>query len=157
MSETTQTTSTVKQPTASAPAVEPEVKAMSPEEIAALHTKLRARMQISKLQVTAPVGYTPYWARKEDASELARLDYLGFRKVIEIEGKPKRYLAQGLRADGTYVMGDVMLMEIRKEEYEFYLSEQQKRSSEMAQSAKDKFIEDANKQGAPTFAVKRTS
>lgn len=135
--------------------VTPVPKVLTAEQTKALHEKLRARMSQSKLTVVAPVGFTPYWARKEDQSELARLDYLGFRIVKEIKDAPKRYKAQGGREDGTYIMGDVILMEIPTEEYQFYLSENSKRSSQMSSAAKEKFIEDAESKGAPTFAVKR--
>lgn len=120
-----------------------------------LYEKLRLRMGTSKLSVQGPAGFTPYWARKEDDTEMARLDYLGFRVVRELEGQPKRYKAQGSRADGTYTMGDVILMEIPTEEYDFYRGENSRRAAEMASSAKAKFVEDAEKQGAPTFQVKR--
>jgi len=130
-------------------------KPLTVEERKELYDRLRARMSTSSLKVTAPAGMTPYWARKNDDSEMARLDYLGFRKVIEIAGQPKRYRAQGLREEGTYELGDVILMEIPTDEYEFYVTENSLRASEMASSAKEKFKEDAEKQGAPTFTVKR--
>ena len=133
----------------------PQPKVLSAEERRQLYDKLRLRMSTSKLAVTAPPGMQAYWARKNDDSEMARLDYLGFRKVIEINGQPKRYKAQGLREDGTYVMGDVILMEISSDEYNFYVEENSRKASEMARSAKEKFVEDAEKQGAPTFTVKR--
>lgn len=130
-------------------------KPLTLEERAKLHEKLRARMSQSRLSVVAPLGWTAYWARKEDDSEMARLDYLGFRIVREIKDKPKRYKAQGAREDGTYCMGDVILMEIKTEEYEFYQNEATKRASGAAEAAKEKFKDDAHKQGSPTFNVNR--
>lgn len=133
-----------------------ETKAtLTPEEKSKRYAELRARMQVSKLTVKPPAGFTPYWARKDDTAEMARLDYLGFRIVKEVEGKPNRYTAQGRRADGTYVMGDVILMEIPTEDYQFYLQENSARAAQMSQAAKEKFLEDAEKSGAPTFVVKR--
>jgi len=128
------------------------------ERIRALRLRqneLRARMGISKLKVVAPAGITPYWARKDDTSELARLDYLGFRVVKEVPGQERRFQAQGYREDGTYVMGDVILMEIPEADYLFYLQENSERAANMFQAQKEKFIEDAEKVGAPTFVVKR--
>jgi hypothetical protein len=109
----------------------------------------------SRLSVKPPVGYTPYWARKNDTSEMARLDYLGFRVVREVPGVPHRYEAQGFRDDGTYVMGDVILMEIRTEDYQFFLNENSVRAEGMSEAAKAKFLADAERAGAPTFKVNR--
>lgn len=128
---------------------------LSPEERKKAYAALRLRMSKSKLEVIAPPGLSPYWARKGDDTELARLDYLGFRIVKELDRSKLRFKAQGLKEDGTYVMGDVILMCIPTDEYEFYLSENADRSSQMSSAAKAKFIEDAERQGAPTFVVKR--
>lgn len=130
----------------------PEQKAA---ELKKRHEELRARMAKSKLTVEAPAGYTAYWARKDDTAEMARLDYLGFRVVKEVPGKPPRYKAQGYREDCTYVMGDVILMEIRSEDYSFYRNENALRSASMSQAAQQKFREEAEKVGAPTFKVNR--
>jgi len=133
----------------------PEAKTLTPEERKQLYAKLRERMSKSKLEIVAPAGMSAYWARKDDDTEMARLDYLGFRVVREIKGQPPRYKAQGAREDGTYVMGDVILMEISTEEYLFYKTENANRASQMASAAKNQFVEEAEKQGAPTFTVKR--
>lgn len=140
------------------PAVQPAKNSppqLTQEERSALYNRLRERMSVSKLAVTAPSGFTAYWARKDDESEIARLDVLGFRVVRELAGQPKKYKAQGARADGTYVMGDVILMEIPTEEYYFYLAENSMRATQMSKSAKEKMIQDLEKQGAPTFVLKR--
>lgn len=126
------------------------------ERKAKLAKDLRARMSRSKLEVTAPKGWTAYWARKDDDAELGRLDYLGFRIVKESSDPTKqRYKAQGRRADGTYVMGDIILMEIPTEEWDMYQSMNDERAKGMPQAAKDRFREDAEKQGAPTFNINR--
>jgi len=149
------TTATTGQPTPATP-TPPETSTVDKsEKLRTRQAELRARLGISKLKVVAPEGFTPYWARKDDTSELARLDFLGFRVVKEVPGVPKRYSAQGHREDGTYVMGDVILMEIPEEDYLFYLQENSERANRMSQAAKDKFLEDAAKAGAPTFVVQR--
>lgn len=134
---------------------DPKLEEDRRKELKQRHDALRARMATSKLKVIAPTGFTPYWARKDDTAEMARLDYLGFRIVKEPPDGEPRFKAQGRRVDGTYVMGDVILMEIKTEEYEFYISENSSRAAAMSQAAKDKFREDAEKVGAPTFTVKR--
>src|SRR5262245_39266884 len=145
--------------TGSTPEVAQAPKPVSDAEKAAAlrarQAELRARLGISRLKVVAPEGYTPYWARKDDTSELARLDFLGFRVVKEVPGQPKRYSAQGHREDGTYVMGDVILMEIPEEDYLFHLQENSERPAQTSQAAKEKLKEDAQKVGAPTFVVNR--
>lgn len=128
---------------------------LTPEQRSELYKRLRERMTTSKLAVEPPPGMTAYWARKEDVSELARLDVLGFRVVREVEGQPKRYKAQGARADGTYVMGDVILLEIPSEEWFFYQAENNVRATNMSKAAQAKLREDLEKVGAPTFVLKR--
>lgn len=140
-------------------------KTLTPEEIelverdrkAKLYAELRARMATSKLRAIGPPGRTGYWARKEDATEMARLELLGFRIVRESSDSntPKRWQAQGARTDGTYVMGDVILMEIATEEYNFFIQEQSNRAASRPEAAKQQFIADAEAQGAPTFKVGR--
>lgn len=130
-------------------------KELTLEERKDLYDKLRARMAVSKLKAEGPVNRTGYWARKDDATEMARLELLGFSIVRELTDKPKRWKAQGTRADGTYVMGDVILMEIPTIEYEFYLQQNTERAKAMPEAAKQKFVESAEKQGAPTFKLQR--
>ena len=134
-----------------------ELEAVELERKRKLHAELRKRLGLSKLQAQGPAGYSAYWARKSDETEMARLELLGFRIVRE-SSDPKvarRWKVQGKREDGTYVMGDVILMEIKTEDYEFYKQENSKRAAEMPEAAKRKFISDAEAQGAPTFKLAR--
>jgi hypothetical protein len=119
-----------------------------------LRKKIRERMSKSKLDVKGPEGWTAYWARKDDASELARLDYLGFRVVHE-KADGNRYTAQGRREDGTYCMGDVILMEIPTDEWDIMCEENAERSRNQATSAKQRFLDEAAAKGSPTFKVNR--
>jgi hypothetical protein len=153
MADTTKTQTKVE----SAP---PAKSKLTDEQRAELREKIRARMSRSKLETQAPEGWTAYWARKEDQAELARLDFLGFRVVREQkeaveDSSLRRYKAQGIRSDGTYVMGDVILMEIPSDDYEIIMEENSHRSSNMAEAAKQHFRDEAEKKGAPTFVVKR--
>lgn len=131
----------------------PAKEELTAERRAELKRKLRERMSKSKLDAKGPEGWTGYWARKEDTAELARLDYLGFRIVRE--SKDRRWKAQGAREDGTYVMGDVILMEIRTEEYEIMMEEISDRSRNQSTAAKQTFIDSAEGVGAPTFKINR--
>lgn len=139
--------SPVVQPTSAAPA-----KPLSNEEKQQRFAELRARMSESRLKVIAPPGRTAYWARKEDEQELSRLDYMGFR-IVHDDPKAPKFKASGLREDGTYCLGDVILMDIDTETYEFYLEEDHRQSEALVSSVKQSFIDDAEKQGVPTFKV----
>jgi hypothetical protein len=117
------------------------------------YAKMRERMGKSRFKVEkVPAGYTAYWARKNDEEELSRMDVLGFRVVRDDPAKP-RYKANGLKADGTYVMGDVILMEIPTDEYEFYKEENHSRATALVNGVPESFMNEALKQGAPAFAV----
>jgi hypothetical protein len=71
-----------------------------------------------------------------------------------LAGKMKPAIsAGGLREDGTYVLGDVILMECDQDIYEFLMMENDQRSENMLNAAKDNFLAEAAKQGAPTFEV----
>ena len=125
----------------------------SPEEKKALYQKLRARLGQSRFRVakSAP-GFTPYWARKDDAEEMSRLDVLGFR-IVHDDPKSPRYQANGLKEDGTYQLGDVILMEISTDEYDFYKQDNLERAHVLAYGAKKAFINEAQGQNVPAFEV----
>jgi hypothetical protein len=72
-------------------------------------------------------------------------------------GKAKPQIkAAGLREDGTYVLGDVILLDCDEETYEFLLMESEQRSNAQQSSAKDNFAFEAEKQGVPVFEVDKT-
>jgi hypothetical protein len=124
-----------------------------PEARRAWYRSMRERMSKSHFAVEKiPAGYTPYWARKDDEVELARLDVLGF-KVVRDDPKHPRYRANGLRADGTYIMGDVILMEVPTELYAFYEQENLDRARMMVEGVPQQFISEAEKAGAPAFEI----
>lgn len=129
-------------------------KPLSDEEKRIHFAELRARMKVSRLKVDAPAGKTPYWARKEDEQELSRLDYMGFR-IVHDDPKAPKWKASGAREDGTYCLGDVILMEIDTELYEFFLDEDRRQSEALVSSIKQSVVDEAEKQGVPTFSVSK--
>jgi hypothetical protein len=134
---------------ASAPTGRPK----DPVERAAWYARMRERMGKSRFEVAKiPAGYTPYWARKDDNEEMSRLDVLGF-KVVRDDPKNPRYKANGLKEDGTYVMGDVILMEISTDEYDFYKEVNTQKAENLVSGVPAAFIAEAARNAVPAFAV----
>jgi len=133
----------------------PPAGQLSEAQRQALFASLRERMSRSPLAVTPPSGVSAYWARKDDMQELSRLDLLGFKVVKEADRQNLRFKANGLKEDGTYVLGDVILLEIPTEMYEFYKQEIQERSRRLAEGGRADFLNEAQKAGVPTFEVSK--
>jgi hypothetical protein len=135
----------------SAPAV---TGSLTPEERRQRYDALRARMGRPMSETTPPAGKAGYWARINDAPEMGRLEYLGF-KIVKDDPKHPAWKANGLKEDGTYVIGDVILMEIDADIYEFLLNENVERGREMIEGASESFKLEAQRQGVPTFDVNK--
>lgn len=127
----------------------------------------RKKLGQPKLAVT-PVslkGKHFFWAPnpgtwKGDDSEMVRLDTLGYAFVKEpkvkeiLSGKevPDRLvIAGGLREDGTYVIGDVILTFCDQEVYEFHLLDVEEKSDQLINGAQEDFKTEAARQGVPVF------
>lgn len=144
-----QTQTKVETKPGSAPTTIPK----DPEARREWYRQMRERMGKSRFAVEkVPAGYTPYWARKDDEAELSRLDMYGF-KIVHDDPKNPRYKANGLRDDGTYVLGDVILMEIQTEMYEFYKEENLEQARMLVEGVPQSFINEAEKQKVPAFEV----
>jgi phage portal protein BeeE len=124
------------------------------------YNELRARLGESKLKVVGEKGKHYFFADKNDNGEMIRLESVGYaivrepnaKKVLAGEMKPK-IQASGLREDGTYVIGDVMLMECSDELYEFMQLDIEERHAALINSATEDFRSEAAKTGVPTFDV----
>jgi len=112
--------------------------------------ELRQRQGRSMLHTEGPPGKTGYWARKNDSAELSRLEYVGF-SIVKDDPKHPSWKATGLQEDGTYVVGDVILMEIDSVLYQMLLDDDAKRCRDMIPSASSNFQVEAAKQDVPTF------
>jgi hypothetical protein len=116
----------------------------------------------SKFAVKGDANLHYFWGPKDDSAELVRLDMNGYwivrcdnpKECMEGKAQPK-VQAGGLRLDGTYVIGDVILMACELETYEFALMDVDQSHDEMLSSAKENFLHEAEKQGVPTFAVSK--
>src|SRR6267142_2193783 len=117
------------------------------------YTELRERIGRPRLEVVGLPGRHYFWAPRGDSNELDRLDLLGYRIVRELDatnvlaGKAEpKIKAAGLREDGTYVLGDVILVDCDQEVYEFLMLDAEQRSNAQQSSAKDNFTFEAEKQ-----------
>lgn len=126
------------------------MKDLTPEERSARYEEIRRRMRESRIKVTGDPNKKYYWARKDDTHEMSRLGWMGY-EVVHDDPKSPRITATGLREDGTYVIGDVILMHIDKELDEFFDQENARRARELVEGAKANFVSDAHKEGVPTF------
>ena len=140
------------QKTTTVPESAPPSRPRTTEERKALYRALRSKMSGSRFTAVVTPGFTPYWARKNDAEELARLDALSFRIVRESDPKQPKLKANGLQQDGTYVLGDVILMEVDTDIYDFYKQDNLERAAQLA-NPKPGFIDSAAQQGVPAFEV----
>jgi hypothetical protein len=135
----------------SAPAT---TEALTPEARRQRYAELRARMGRQMTEVTAPAGKSGYWARKDDLAEMGRLEYLGF-KIVKDNPKQPAWKANGAREDGTYIIGDVILLEIDSDLYEFLLNENIERGRQAVEGASESFKIEAARQNVPTFDVSK--
>lgn len=114
--------------------------------------ELRSRMGRSQIEVTPPAGKSGYWAPLDDTREHGRLGWLGFH-VVHDDPKAPIWRANGLKEDGTYVVGDVILMEIDSWIYEMLQQEYVEVNEAQRKNAPRVFAEEAERQGSPVFEV----
>lgn len=135
---------------------------LSKEEKAKRYAAYRRTASGSRFAVKGLPGLHYFWAPKDDSSEMTRLDIVGYtivrepnvKEVLAGNTEPK-IRAGGLREDGTYVIGDVILTSCPEESYEFALMDVSERHDELQASAKESFLLEAEKQGVPTFTFSK--
>jgi hypothetical protein len=124
---------------------------LTPEEREAKFRDYRATGSQSKLAVRGDNDKAYYWARKDDMLEMSNLELRGFSIVKEIDIKVPKIKATGLQKDGTYVIGDVILMQRDKELDIFFEEENDRAATALIEGAKSNFIEDRKADKVPTF------
>jgi hypothetical protein len=137
--------------------------ALTEEQRQRRYKELRERIGRPRLEVRGDPSKHYFWAAKGDSNEMDRLDLIGYSIVREpnvkeiLAGKAKpKVQAAGLREDGTYVLGDVILMQCDQEVYEFLMLENEQRATNQQRAAKDNFVFEADKSGVPTFEVDKS-
>lgn len=133
----------------------PTPKTMSPEERKRRYAEMRSKLTRSKIEVKAPEGVSAVWAMKDNEYERARMDWMGFKVVVEDmkEGAERRFDAAGLKQDGTYVLGDVILMEIDTETYVMQKEIEIDDFESMRNNIPEEFKSQARKNEVPVFEV----
>jgi hypothetical protein len=132
----------------------PPSKPLTAEERKQRLNDLRKRMGRSQIEVTAPAGKVAYWAPKDDDKEIGRLTWLGCA-IVHDDPKNPAWTANGRQADGTYIIGDVILMECDADLWEMIQEEYIAISDAQRNNAPRNFMEEADAQGVPTFEVKK--
>jgi hypothetical protein len=99
-------------------------------------------------------GLKVRWVR-DDKFDVAFHKHMGFEFCKD---NPKTPEAQrqidtvvAISDDGMYRTGDVILMQINRDDYEFYQRENVRRSREMVDAGKKTFRSEAQKMDVPTF------
>lgn len=125
------------------------------EERRRRYAEMRSKMGRSKIEVKCPAGITAFWAMKSNEYERARMDWLGYKLVREDmkPGAVRRFSAAGLMEDGTYVLGDVILMEIDTEIFELQKQIEVDDFDQLRRSIAQEFKDSGSKEGVPTFEV----
>ena len=122
----------------------------------------RSRLSADQSSVIGEPQYHYFWADNSASgkSEFIRLQSLGYTIVREPRAKEvlagtaqAKIQAAGLREDGTYVRGDVILTQVPKEDYEFLIADIEQRHEEGMNNIQDEFREQAALNGSPTFTV----
>ena|SRR5215831_13665414 len=139
-----------------------EPRTLTPEERVARYEELRRRSAMSRIFAEARnPAIAVRWVRKDDPNDLALHEWWGF--IIAKEPNPKapkekrRFnTAIPPREDGTYVCGDVILMEIAKDDYDFYLNQNRAMANSMIDNGQKAFRDEAEKLEVATFMRDKT-
>lgn len=137
----------------------------SPEALAARKQRyavLRKKLGRPKLEVRGKPGIHYFWADNvRDQGEIIRLSGVGYsicrepkaKEVLAGTAKPE-IEANGLCEDGTYKIGDVILMQCPEEVYEFLELDKSERHEDLVHGVSETFKANAQDLGVPTFETK---
>ncbi len=134
-----------------------EPKKLSAKERAARHEELRRRSSQSAIFAECKnPDIAVRWVRKDDPNDISLHEWMGFQIAKEPDPKAERAKRRfntsvSPREDGTYVLGDVILMEIQKDDYDFFVNEGIERSRQQVDGGKETFRHEAAKLDVPTF------
>lgn len=153
-------------PISKEPAAPQKPAAMTPEERKRRYHEYLKRTGRSRLEVKGGDPNLHYfWAPKNDDAEMVRLDYLGYqivrlanaKDVMAGKGEATHNSypinAVGLKEDGTFSIGDVILVACPAETYEFHMLDVEERSEAQIAASVEEFKSTARQRGVPTFDV----
>ena len=133
---------------------EPPVR-LSPEERAKRYEHLARRSQLSAIYARHrdPNLYVR-WSR-DDKFDIATHRHLGFEFARDNpKAKPENRRIDTvvpISDDGFYRTGDVILMEIERDAYEYYCNQNVVRARAQIEQGKEEFRNEARKRRVPTF------
>lgn len=149
---------------------DPKVSTLSDEERRARYDQMRLRQSRSAIHVDTPNGITCRWVRKDDPRDIANHKIKGFEYVRDnpkfpplsedetpgTPGKRQFRCMMPIQPDGTYVYGDVILMWIPTDEYDFQVNEATRLSKERIEAPKRTFRAQAEAVGVSAFERDRS-
>lgn len=153
-------------PTAAPTVIDPKPEVQSAQPLGSLtpaqrkqrYEQLRKRMGKSKLEVQGDPKLHYFWAHRTDDAQIIEFESKEYQIVREpnavdvLAGKAKpKIIASGLRVDGTYIVGDVILLSCPLEVYEFLMLDQDERMNDQKRAATEGFRSEAEKAGVPVF------
>lgn len=128
------------------------ISEMTDQERRQLYAKRRReRAGKSKLDVKGKPGVHYFWAAKDDDAEMIRLKGDEYSIVKEKDPQKPEITAAGLREDGTYQIGDVILMQCPEEKYQEHLLDVEMRAEELISGAIEDFRSEQEQRGVPVF------
>lgn len=131
-------------------------KPLTKEERALKYANIRKLLATSRISVTPPPGRACRWVRRDDQSDISLHEFFGFQisrePDIKVPSEQRRFkTSANPQADGSYIIGDVILMDIDEETYEMLKEESLDRAKAQAGMAKEAFKKDAEQSGVPVF------
>lgn len=131
---------------------------MTPEERKRRLAELRDKLGKNRLEVKGDPNLHYTFQDVTDRKIITWLESLGYWIVREkdpdkiLKGEAKASIeASGLQLDGTYVIGDVILMACPQEVWELIQLDIEERMTALVTGAEENFRQEAEKQGVPTF------
>lgn len=131
---------------------------MTPQERKRRLEELRIALGKNRLEVKGKAGLHYTFQDKGDTKVITWLESLGYWIVREpepdkvLKGTKKAEIeASGLQPDGTYIIGDVILMACPQDVWELIQLDIEERMTALATGAEENFRQEAEKHGVPTF------
>jgi len=134
-----------------------EPRMLTPEERALRYEELRRRTARSRIFARCRnAAIEVRWIRKDDPTDISFHKWLGFKLASEPNPKApedRRRFETAIppNEDGTYTCGDVILYEIPKDDYDFYLNQNRATANSMIENGQRAFRSEAEKLEVTTF------